>query len=337
MAKTRLKAFTLVELLVVIAIIGVLVALLLPAIQAARETSRRSSCSNNLRQYGIALQNYHGVHNQFPSNSYWFPIPATYPPGNIKRKGSIHVKLLPFIEGSTFHERIDFAGDVVGQLQHDVALGTTVLSFMRCPSDDYPQLYDRGVENSGYTTPEGKHAVTNYGSSVGAQATTGQAGCDTLPKGFPGNEFGNGPSTDGNAENPYEISGVFSRKAWAASIKQITDGTSNTIAMGETLPGCSAKDLQLPWWVGMQWYGGTAPPINYPTCPGEGPGNDGSTGINCNSWNNLVTDAGFKSRHPGGCQFAFADGSVHYFSEDIDYRNYQRLGDRHDGETVTSF
>ena len=300
-------AFTLVELLVVIAIIGVLVALLLPAVQAAREAARRSSCSNNLKQFGLALQNYHGVHGHFPSNSRWWSGDGDL------RKGSAHVKMLPFIEVDTFHNLLEFEGDVVAQIEADPDLSSTLIPFMRCPSDEYQPL----SEQEGF-------AMTNYGTSVGAQATWGHCSA------YPGNTFKNGPSADGNSESADEISGVFSRRGWAASIREITDGTSNTIAMGEALPGCSTS-IQSPWWLGGQWYSGTAPPINFPTCPGEGLGNDGTPTRNCNSWNNWVTDGGFKSRHPGGAQFVFADASVQFLNEDIDYLDYQRRGDRHDG------
>jgi len=298
--------FTLVELLVVIAIIGILIALLLPAVQAAREAARRTQCTNNLKQFGLALQNYHGVHGVFPSNSRWWSGDG------VLRKGSVHVKLLPFIEGDTFHSLLDFEGDVVAQIENDENLRTTQISFMRCPSDDFPALTDDGF------------ATTNYGTSVGSQQTYGF--CDT----YPGNTFKNGPSADANSENGAEISGVFSRRGWAASIREITDGTSHTIAMGEALPGCSTS-IQSPWWLGGQWYSGTAPPINFPTCPGEGLGNDGSPNRNCNSWNNWVTDGGFKSRHPGGAHFVLCDASVQFIQDDIDYLNYQRRGDRRDG------
>jgi prepilin-type processing-associated H-X9-DG protein len=78
----------------------------------------------------------------------------------------------------------------------------------------------------------------------------------------------------------------------------------------------------------------TTAPINYPTCPGQGPGNDGSAGQNCHSYNVWQTSNGFKSRHPGGAQFVFADGSCHFLSETIDYATYQRLGDRRDGQSI---
>jgi len=91
----------------------------------------------------------------------------------------------------------------------------------------------------------------------------------------------------------------------------------------------------------------TSVPINFPTCVGEGPGNDGGYGgssrinnpavINCNSWNNWTTSMGFKSRHPGGAQFVLADGAVRFIDENIDFRTYNRLGDRRDGEVVTEF
>jgi len=301
---SRRFAFTLVELLVVIAIIGVLVALLLPAVQSAREAARRISCSNNMKQFGLALQNYHSAFGVFPANSNW---------SGGGRKGSAHVRMLPYMESNTFIEQLDFEGDVVTQIEDDPNLSTTVISFLRCPSDDYPLV----SEAEGF-------AMTNYGTSVGSQKTWGY--CST----YPGNTFGNGPSADGNSTNADEISGVFSRNGWAASIKEILDGTSNTIAMGEALPSCSTS-IQEPWWLGGQWYSGTAPPINFPTCPGEGLGNNGTPSRNCNSWNNWVTDGGFKSRHPGGAQFVFCDGSVQFLQEDIDYCDYQRRGDRSDG------
>ncbi|MEO2046131.1 MAG: DUF1559 domain-containing protein [Pirellulales bacterium] len=248
---------TLVELLVVIAIIGVLVALLLPAVQAARETARRSSCTNNLKQFGLAMQNYHGVYKRLPKNSRWNP------PG-ILRKGSVHVKLLPFIEQTSFEDQLDYDGDVVAQIVNEPVLKSTIISVFRCPSDDYPSLSNDN------------EAVTNYGTSVGAQKTYGF--CST----YPGNTFGTGPSADANSENADHISGLFSRNGWSAKFEEITDGTSHTIAMGEALPGCSTS-IQKAWWLGGQWYAGTAPPINFPTCPGEQGGNDGTPNRNCNS------------------------------------------------------
>jgi prepilin-type N-terminal cleavage/methylation domain-containing protein len=111
----RKSGFTLVELLVVIAIIGVLVALLLPAIQAARESSRRSACENNSKQLGIALQGYHGVYNKFPSNSPWligqFTDCDEWDPSQVLAqdlKGSMLLKLTPFLEEQTLHDRVNF-------------------------------------------------------------------------------------------------------------------------------------------------------------------------------------------------------------------------------------
>lgn len=302
--------FTLAELLVVIAIIGVLVSLLLPAVQAARESARRMQCSNNLKQFGLALHNYHDVFKQLPINGPWYPYDKN-------RKGPMHVKLLPFTEERSFYDKLDMTGDVVAQISGDATLKATILPLFRCPSDPYQALTDNG------------EALCNYAPSQGGQKrNTPHCGA------YPGNAFGLGPSTDGNSTLAHQISGLFSRYPWAASVKQIPDGTSKTIAMGEVRPGCSTHLGLRPWWHGQQWFVATAAPINFPTCPGESPGNSGT---NCNGWGNWSTDMGFKSVHSGGAQFVFADGSVHFLSDEIDYDTYQKLGCRRDGQTIDLF
>ena len=99
------RAFTLVELLVVIAIIGILIALLLPAVQAAREAARRSACKNNLKQIGLAVQNFHDVNRRLPAS--WKGIPPTTPGGNVDG-WSVHAQILPYLEQGNLNSAIDF-------------------------------------------------------------------------------------------------------------------------------------------------------------------------------------------------------------------------------------
>jgi prepilin-type processing-associated H-X9-DG protein len=145
----------------------------------------------------------------------------------------------------------------------------------------------------------------------------------------------------GNARSdcpwPDRISGVFARCTWAARYRQIPDGLSKTIAMGEVRGWCSGFLWTLGWVDSEGMWFATTAPINYPTCPGENgvPNNPGVGGTGChdtqNSWN---TAMGFKSSHPGGAQFVFCDGSVHFLADDINQTTYQALGDRHDGVMV---
>jgi prepilin-type processing-associated H-X9-DG protein len=147
-------------------------------------------------------------------------------------------------------------------------------------------------------------------------------------------QFGNptGPDGHGNTNDLNRISGVFGRSMVCCAFSNITDGTSNTIAIGEIRGNCG--DHTANGWAHYNtlWVATTAP-INFPTCPNEKMYDSGPC-YHTNSWQ---TSQGFKSRHPGGAQFVLCDGSGRFLSETIDYATYQRLGDRRDGQTVGNF
>ncbi len=346
----RWLGFTLVELLVVIAIIGILVALLLPAIQAAREAARRTQCNNNLKQLGVALHNYHDIFNNFPIGSRNCDAANTNTAGSCgggmgnvweagwHRKGTPLVKLLPFVEQKGLYEALLQVGDVDAQLflqdstPSMTALGGLPISVpgnvrpqmppYRCPSDPYQNV---------------NNPPTNYAPCIGAQRMDSQGGVCTL---YPGNPFGNGGTGHGSANAPLgtnSISGVFSRYDYAAKMAEVTDGTSTTIAMGEILPNCGDHHRG-GWFNSNALWTATTGPINYPTCPGQWPGFSGYTvpagapagTTGCNGDSNWQTSQGFKSKHPGGAQFLFCDGSVHFIGETVEYRTYQVLGSRND-------
>jgi prepilin-type N-terminal cleavage/methylation domain-containing protein/prepilin-type processing-associated H-X9-DG protein len=325
-------AFTLVELLVVIAIIGILIALLLPAVQAAREAARRSQCMNNLKQLGLALQNYHDSNHRFPSNTNfytlgWGAATAGVPNFGTGTKGSALVKLLPYFEQSALYNKIDFRLDVEAQLaaagfgagaantQHDIGS-------LRCPSDDYNRS---------------DISQTNYAPSIGAQQMDSGNGGGTSSCGlfwYPGGYFGTGPAGHSNTDDGTQVSGCFSRGGFGASMNEVTDGTSNTIVIGEFRPWCSGQSQG--GWQSTNQFVATTAPINWQTCPNEPPGQNGGT-KDCYHVDNWQTSQGFKSRHSGGAQFVFVDGSCHFLSQTIEYETYQRLGDRRDGRAVGAF
>jgi prepilin-type N-terminal cleavage/methylation domain-containing protein len=345
----RRAGFTLVELLVVIAIIGILIALLLPAIQAARESARRSQCSNNLKQIGVALMNYIDAHKVLPPNiNHVVMNQQNYE----SRDWASHlVHLLPFIEETAMYDRIDFTSPSRPSTQiiaNGKALNQYIVSSYVCPSDP-ASGYDNGM------------ATTNYAGSIGSQIMQSGSGCNMaayVPSGgtlydldHDGEDWFNETSTvptcngagTGNARSdcpyPNAISGVFARSTWAASLRQIGDGTSHTFAMGEVRAWCSGFLWRLGWAdsEGL-WFATTAPP-NFPTCPGENgvPSNPAGGGPGCsdkeNAWN---ANMGFKSSHVGGLFFVYCDGSVHFISDDIDHTTYEALGDRRDGLVLST-
>jgi prepilin-type N-terminal cleavage/methylation domain-containing protein/prepilin-type processing-associated H-X9-DG protein len=345
--RTTQSGFTLVELLVVIAIIGILVALLLPAVQSAREAARRMQCANNLKQLGLALHNYHTNIGVFPCNINH--VVQTLEPYEARDRSSHLVHLLAFVEQQNLYSGIDFKSATLpgDQIVAGKMVSQYIIPLYRCPTDN-----KGGLQNGRF--------LTNYAGSIGAQVMRSGSGCNLSSiVGNGGSQYDHDDDGEdwfsftskapdcnsagpGNIRSdcnyPDKISGVFARSTWAASISDIRDGTSNTIAMGEVRGWCSGHQWRSGWAKSEGLWFATTAPINFPTCPGEkGVGSDpnfGGSGCNDkeNSWN---TNMGFKSQHPGGATFVFADGSVHFLNESINHTSYQRLGDRRDGETVS--
>ena len=327
------RAFTLVELLVVIAIIGILVAMLLPALQAARDAARKSQCSNNLKQVGIALQNYHETFNQLPPNGMYFWGHQSHNGWGwyTASHGSIFVKMLPQMEYGQMWDKLNMRRYCWygGQSWSDSCfednrdpddsklIRHVYIPTLLCPSANHPI-----DEIWGHSAP------TDYAPSLGSQANPapGWRYCNL----YYGNYFGTGFWGHGNWCRGEGISGCFARGNWAARFRDITDGTSNTIAVGEILPH-KMDHGRNGWFHFNSLWTSTAAPINFPVFGWQ---ERGYWGSGCNNWQNWQTSQGFKSNHRGGAQFAMADGSTQFITEDIDYATYQRLGDRRDGEPV---
>ena len=323
------RGFTLIELLVVIAIIAVLIALLLPAVQQAREAARRTQCKNNLKQLGLALHNYVDVYLVLPCQGQNANNAGGYGGTTSIDQGSIFVKLLPYIDQAPLFNGINFnVGPVPNEtIDIQVVGGKKVREYtlpaLQCPSDNY-------------TPAVPGFAGSNYAPSLGACAMFSAGQCpayDNSAFSVANNYAPYGESPDGST-----ASGCFSYLSWAAKFSEITDGLSNTILVGEIRPKCGSQEWTIfpaDWASSTPYYYATTAPINFKTCPGEGPGNNNLG--NCNSYNSYNTSQGFKSRHIGGAQFVLGDGSVRFISENINLLTYQQLGDRHDGQVIGDF
>ena len=226
----RRGAFTLVELLVVIAIIGILIALLLPAVQAAREAARRMQCTNKLKQMGLALHNYHDTHRALPFGSGGrigtphYAIAGTWP-----------AMILPFIEQTPLYDRFNFKVPM-DHADNSEVVQALVAEFI-CPSD--PQGSEPVLENRapGYNNPP-KAMGLWY---PGCMGPTHMDRCDFFEDSTPsasnwccqGWNFG---STAGSGIPAGTFAGIFGRFPKSIRFRDITDGLTNTLMVGETLP-----------------------------------------------------------------------------------------------------
>lgn len=306
--------FTLVELLVVIAIIGVLVALLLPAVQAARTAARRSQCQNNLKQIGIALLNYESALETLPPgtkmNSYGDP---EVPIAGVRFGWS--ARILPYVEQAAAASQIDLEASVANMGANQG--GATLVATYICPAS--PSENDHWIECcSGFNLgpgPNDDFRETNY-SGV------------THP--FPGFFARTQPLSDGAGM-------LFNYNA--VELSDVTDGTSNTLQVGETTGGWGRHPSQGTAWIGRNWVSwncmDTSKGINGAgTLPGgrddaiDPFDGDGSG----NRHVEYVNESGFSSFHPGGCHFNHVDGSVAFYEEDVDQMLLGVLTTRSGGE-----
>jgi prepilin-type processing-associated H-X9-DG protein len=285
----------LVELLVVIAIIGVLIGLLLPAIQAARESSRRSQCGNNLKQLGTSIQNYHAQQTRFPPGSRLHRIE--------RRVGlSWRVLVLPHLEQQAIYERINPQPDGGGESAEPEK--QSVDAFL-CPSASPPDDAANTIKIAHYAGVSG--ANTN-GSILDLE----DANCGDI-----------------------DLNGIFFPESRTRA-GQITDGTSNTLAIGERLYSFRS------WLSGSTWKGD--PPIRICT----GASKNVHYPINADPYEfgfyafdfaapptlrtMLLNELQFASEHPGGAQFVFADGSVHFLNEAVEFNTLQAMATKDGGE-----
>ena len=290
--------FTLVELLVVIAIIGILIGMLLPAVQQVREAARRTSCSNNMRQIGIALLNYESAHQQLPPG--WVTTDKNQA---IEEPGwGWSARILPQLEQQNLYDLINF--DVAIDDDYHENMIATDLDLFICPSDPAPRIIDlyvslEGEEDDGDSN--GWHEPPNREDHK--ELFAGRSNYSGV---FGNNEIEDSPG-DGN--------GSFFGNS-DVKLADFFDGLSNTIIVGER-----RNDIGTISWVGL-----------VPDLEEAAARIVGSVDHSPNSYDGHFED--FRGYHPGGINVVLGDGSVHFVADSIDESAFQALGSRAGGEIV---
>ena len=284
----------LTELLVVIAIIAVVATLLLPAVFAAREAARNAQCKNNLKQVSLALHGYHGRSRKFP--------PSTVVNDHGEGWWSWTARILPDLEEQALYEQLDLRGDAWECCNKVKPFTSVKIGVLMCPSDPH----STGVFESDTDCPGGEaYALTSY---LGCRGSTRPA-----------------PDADGFYPETIASNGVFPSVNRATRIKDIRDGTSKTILIGERPADPNAY---WGWWaagVGVDDHGLGDQVLD--AFEGLYPGTLGEDADLLHYW----------SAHPGGANFALCDGSVRFIDYSIDEATFLALGSARGGELVDEY
>jgi prepilin-type N-terminal cleavage/methylation domain-containing protein/prepilin-type processing-associated H-X9-DG protein len=334
----RRRGFTLIELLVVIAIIAVLIALLLPAVQAAREAARRTQCVNNMKQLGLAIQNYHDFSNSFPPGRIWTPSPTQAFPTILAgvQNTPWFVLMLPQFEQQSLYNAFNFALGSEGPNQPfplgfiaNSTVESIKVAMFQCPSDSvntyvFPPPLNVGALGAAVLT-RGNYAAawgnTNWGQGVGSESVLA---------------------------TPY-LQSAFGHNG-QITFASVTDGSSNTVFMSEVIQGTASDVRGLMWSVtaGSSSFNSRLAPNGVTDLLGQFSGfdqlsgstscvNDPGHGLPCASQTNHGSNTAFsasRSRHPGGVNSLFGDGSVHFMKSTINPTVWVGLNTIQAGEVI---
>jgi len=302
----------LIELLVVIAIIAVLIALLLPAVQSAREAARRAQCSNNLKQIGLGLANYESTNGSYPLGGFhnFRGGDLQYKPCTGRHEHSFLLSILPYIEQAQIYNAQNF--NVHFTYSHNTTVMAVGVTTYWCPSD--PDVQEQRPDPGSFCNEPGGSGCPNvimrhpsYRGSTGTAYYVGrysESGCDP-----------NWGTRIGKADGMIQFD-------LAVTLASITDGTSNTMAVGELAYGLLdyGGRYDWTWWTSgnnADTLANTLEPLNPQRKINQGTTNTGLLGINVS-----ILYHSFSSRHPGGMNAAFADGSVRFIKDTINTAPY---------------